>query len=61
MWNIYIRRGSIWSVKSINQYETAYEGMSAGPSLVLILSAYKNQYGESKFTYLKIRENTYRK
>ena len=59
MWNIYLKRGNIWSVKSINQYEQHYEGMSAGSCYVLILSAYKDQFDEYKFTYLKVRENNY--
>lgn len=61
MWNIYLRRGTIWSVKSINQYDEIYEGMSAGLSYVLILSIFTDQYNNQKFTYLKAREYDYKK
>lgn len=61
MWNVYLRRGTIWSVKSINQYDEIYEGMSAGLNYVLILSIFKDQYNNQKFTYLKVREYDYKK
>ena len=61
MWNVYLRRGTIWSVKSINQYDEIYEGMSAGLSYVLILSIFTDQYNNQKFTYLKVREYDYKK
>lgn len=61
MWNIYLKRGTIWSVKSINQYEQNYEGMSAGLCYVLILSVYIDQYQNHKFTYIKLKENDFKK
>ena len=61
MWNIYLKRGTIWSVKSINQYEQSYEGMSAGLCYVLILSVYIDQYQNHKFTYIKLKENDFKK
>ena len=61
MWNIYLKRGTIWSVKSINQYEQTYEGMNAGSCYVLILSVYTDQYQNSKFTYIKLKENDFKK
>lgn len=61
MWNVYLRRGTIWSVKSINQYDEIYEGMSAGLNYVLILSIFTDQYNNQKFTYLKAREYDYKK
>lgn len=61
MWNIYLKRGTIWSVKSINQYEQCYEGMSAGLCYVLILSIFTDQYQNHKFTYIKLRENDFKK
>ena len=61
MWNIYLKRGTIWSVKSINQYEQSYEGMSAGLCYVLILSVYIDQYKNHKFTYIKLKENDFKK
>ena len=61
MWNIYLKRGTIWSVKSINQYEQSYEGMSAGLCYVLILSVFIDQYQNHKFTYIKLKENDFKK
>ena len=46
MWNINIRKGTIWSIKSLNEYDDYYEGMKYGSYKVLILSAYTNQYNE---------------
>ena len=40
MWNINIRKGTIWSIKSLNEYDDYYEGMKYGSYKVLILSAY---------------------
>lgn len=54
MWNINIRKGTIWSIKSLNEYDDYYEGMKYGSYKVLILSAYTNQYNEKIFTYLEI-------
>ena len=54
MWNKNIKRGSIWSVKSYNQYEDEnYLGMSLNTSYVLILSYFLDNYNVHKFTYLK--------
>lgn len=61
MWNIYLKRGTIWSVKSINQYEEHYEGMSAGLCYILILSVFIDQYQNHKFTYIKVKENDFKK
>lgn len=61
MWNIYLKRGTIWSVKSINQYEQSYEGMSAGLCYILILSVFIDQYQNHKFTYIKLKENDFKK
>ena len=54
MWNINIRKGTIWSIKSLNEYDDYYEGMKYGSYKVLILSAYTNHYNEKIFTYLEI-------
>lgn len=59
MWNIYLERGTVWSVKSINQYEEHYEGMSAGSGYVLILSAFTDEFQRQKFTYLKVKPIQY--
>lgn len=59
MWNIYLKRGTIWSVKSINQYDERYEGMCAGNCQVLILSAYTDQFNNPKYTYLKVKQTEY--
>ena len=59
MWNIFLKQGTIWSVKSINQYEEHFEGMSAGASFVLILSAFTDEFQRSKFTYLKVKQTDY--
>ena len=56
MWNVCLRRGTIWSVKSINQYEQIYEGMTAGTSNVLILTAFQDEKGLNKFTYIKAKD-----
>lgn len=54
MWNKNIKRGSIWSVKSYNQYENEnYLGMSLNTSYVLILSYFLDSNNIHKFTYLK--------
>ena len=55
MWNNQIRKGSLWTVKSLNEYEEQYEGMTFGNTMVLILSAYYDaQINKRIFTYLKI-------
>lgn len=59
MWNIYLKRGTIWSVKSINQYDEHYDGMSAGLGFVLILSIFTDEYKNQKFTYLKVKQCKY--
>ena len=43
MWNINIRKGTIWSIKSLNEYDDYYEGMKYGSYKVLILSAYRSE------------------
>lgn len=54
MWNVNIKRGAIWSTKSINQYEDNYIGMTAGTSLILIVNAFIDEYGNRKIVYFKI-------
>lgn len=54
MWNVNMRRGAIWSTKSINQYESNYIGMTAGSSLVLILNAFTDEFGNRKIVYFRI-------
>lgn len=55
MWNVNIRKGSIWTTKSLNQYEDLnYRGMRFGNKKVLILSAYTDINGNKIFTYLDI-------
>ena len=52
MWNFYLKRGSIWSVKSLNEYDFSYEGMHNGSKDVLVLSFFTNIDGSEKYTYL---------
>ena len=54
MWNVNFRRGCIWTVKSCNSYENNYLGMMFGSINILILSAFVDENGISKYTYLKI-------
>ena len=54
MWNINLKSGTIWSVKSSNQYDNIYEGMSGGTKDILILSVFTDLNNMEKITYLKI-------
>lgn len=54
MWNVNVRKSAIWTVKSINEYDEYYKGMSCGTSQVLIVSSYLDADGVRKFTYLKV-------
>lgn len=57
MWNINIRSGSIWTVKSINELsegDKIFEGMTYGTSYVLLLSAFTDIDNVKKFTYFKV-------
>lgn len=54
MWNVNMRRGTIWSTKSINQYEYNYIGMTAGSAWVLILNAFTDENGYKKIIYFRI-------
>ena len=51
--------GSVWMVKSCNECDTYYNGMSAGCSRILILSVFEDIDKTKKFTYVKL--NKYRK
>ena len=48
-----IKRGTIWYVKSCNEYEEYYEGMTFGTSLILV-TAFYNYNTDNKITYFKI-------
>lgn len=55
MWNQHMIKGAIWVTKSRNEFENEfYEGMTFGPTWILILSAFLNENNNRKFTYLKI-------
>lgn len=55
MWNVNYKSGSIWTTKSLNQYEYEnYKGMSFGTKNILILSTYIDVSGIEKFTYLEL-------
>ena len=57
MWNVNIKSGSIWTVKSINELdydEQPLQGMRFGIGYVLILSAFTDIDNTKKFTYLKV-------
>lgn len=56
MWNINIRKGTIWNVKSLNQYDYSFPGMKFCGGRVLILSAYTDIAGNKIFTYLDIHD-----
>lgn len=56
MWNVNIRKGTIWNVKSLNQYDYSFPGMRFCGGRVLILSAYTDVSGNKIFTYLDIHE-----
>lgn len=54
MWNINLKRGTVWTTKSINQYEICYDGMTCGSIKVLLLSVYTDVTGNEIYTYLKV-------
>lgn len=54
MWNINAKKGSIWSVKNINECDKYYEGMSFNYSMSLILSSYIDENNNWLYTYAKI-------
>ena len=54
MWSLNLKSGTIWSVKSINQYDEIYEGMSNGTKDILILSVFTDPFGKEKITYIKL-------
>lgn len=54
MWNYNIKQGSIWSVKSFNESNEEYKGMTYGTSYILILSAFTDTDNEKRITYLKV-------
>ena len=56
MWNVNIRKGTIWNVKSLNQYDYNFPGMKFCGGKVLILSAYTDQNDNKIFTYLDITD-----
>lgn len=49
-----LKPGSIWMVKSFNEYEEYYAGMSCGNSRILIISVFKDNNDTTKFTYVKL-------
>lgn len=54
MWNINLKRGTVWSTKSLNEYDDVYEGMTFGSMNVLLLSVYTDMEGNKIYTYLKV-------
>lgn len=56
MWNVNIRKGTIWNVKSLNQYDYNFPGMKFCGGRVLILSAYTDQNDNKIFTYLEVAD-----
>ena len=54
-----IQPGSIWMVKSLNEFDKYYNGMSLGSSRILIISVFKHSNDSIKFTYVKLSK--YRK
>lgn len=56
MWNVNIRKGTIWNVKSLNQYDYNFPGMKFCGGRVLILSAYTDQNDNKIFTYLEVTD-----
>ena len=54
-----IQPGSIWMVKSLNEFDKYYNGMSLGSSRILIISVFKHNNDSIKFTYIKL--SRYRK
>lgn len=53
MWNYFIKRGALWTTKSLNVYESYYPGMSYGTSIILINNIFKDENGNTVFTYFK--------
>ena len=49
-----IQPGSIWMVKSLNEFDKYYNGMSLGSSRILIISVFKHSNDSIKFTYVKL-------
>ena len=56
MWNVNIRTGTIWNVKSLNQYDYNFPGMKFCGGRVLILSAYTDVNNNKIFTYLEVSD-----
>ena len=56
MWNVNIRKGTIWNVKSLNQYDYNFPGMKFCGGRVLILSAYTDMNNNKIFTYLEVSD-----
>lgn len=56
MWNVNIRKGTIWNVKSLNQYDYNFPGMKFCGGRVLILSAYTDVNNNKIFTYLEVSD-----
>lgn len=57
MWNINLRRGAIWSTKSLNEvqeYEKVYEGMTNGHMYVLLVSVFTDPFKQHRCTYFKM-------
>lgn len=57
MWNINLRKGTIWSTKSLNEvqeYEKVYEGMTNGHQTVLLISVFRDQFNIHRCTFFKI-------
>lgn len=54
MWNNNVKKGTIWTIKSLNEYEECYKGMKFGTYRVLIMSAFTTEDGSKIFTYLEI-------
>lgn len=54
-----IQPRSIWMVKSLNEFDKYYNGMSLGSSRILIISVFKHNNDSIKFTYIKL--SRYRK
>ena len=48
MWNANLKAGTVWSVKSLNEHDSSYLGMTYGISYVLILSVFEDEYGNKK-------------
>lgn len=57
MWNYNIKSGSIWTLKSLNEFNENYMGMRFGEQTILILSTYIDENNIEKFTYLTLDRN----